>query len=333
MDHAHPIGDQHQRLRPGTWELFPAHDHQHRVHPGANNAAQHNHTAKHRAVDPRGCRWHLVSDVGDELRLHEPDRPAANHQRQRHRYLHPVRTRVHQQHFQRSANSVLLMKTVLAVLLLALNCQAAMRPGYSTEVNRWSYAAKTNFGSISARTLSAATVWVRDVYSAGIRSKIYRANLFAGDTFTPSSSTGMGAVQVPIIRDYGNGIDVSGAANSTWTYVERGSSGGLHTDIVNLSTLDTGLVPTSVYADSTSGHILLHVRTSSNESSLTGCERTGSNDNFLMSNGPYVSASVLGGAFVGNSYVTYSDSGGTGYYLCSRTTSTLITLYKNCTSV
>ncbi len=223
------------------------------------------------------------------------------------------------------------MKAVFAILLLALNCQAAMRPGFSTEVNRWSYAAKTNAGSISARTLAAATVWVRDVYSAGIRSKIYRANLFAGDAFTASSSTVMGAVQVPIIRDYGTAVDVSSAANSTWTYVERGSSGGLSASAS--SYLDTGLVPSSVYTDATSGHILFHVRTSSNENSLTGSEKTGSNDNFLMSNGPYVSGSVLGGAFVGASYVIYSDSGGTGYYLCSRTSSTLITLYKNGTSV
>jgi|SRR5438128_1020475 len=223
------------------------------------------------------------------------------------------------------------MKLFLAVLFLTINCQAALRPGFSTEVNRWSYAAQTNAGSISARTLASATVWVRDVYSAGIRSKIYRANLFAGDAFAASSSTVMGAVQVPIIRDYGTAVDVTGAANSTWNYVERGSSGGLQTSAS--SYLDTGVVPSTDFAAATSGHILIHVRTSSNESSLSGCERTGSNDNFLMSNGPYITASVLGGAFVGASYVTYADSGGTGYYLCSRTTSTLITLYKNGSSV
>src|SRR5437763_16927738 len=101
-----------------------------------------------------------------------------------------------------------ILAAILFAFCVAAEAKVTLRPGYSTEVNRWSYAAKTNAGSISARTLASATVWVRDVYSAGIRSKIYRANLFAGDAFTASSSTVMGAVQVPIIRDYGTAVDV-----------------------------------------------------------------------------------------------------------------------------
>src|SRR5438477_13029491 len=107
------------------------------------------------------------------------------------------------------------MRLFFAFVLLALNCQAALRPGYSTEVNRWSYAAKTNAGSISARTMGDATVLVRDIYSLGIRSKIYRNNQYAGDAFAASSSTVMGAVQVPIIRDYGLAVDDNTFANST----------------------------------------------------------------------------------------------------------------------
>ncbi len=224
------------------------------------------------------------------------------------------------------------MKAALVILLIAFNAQAAMRPGFSTEVNRWSYAATTNAGSISARTLADATVLIRDIYSLGIRAKIYRNNQFAGDAFTASSSTVMGAVQAPIINDYGLAVEDSTAANSTWTYVERGSSGGLSSSAG--SYLSTGLVPSTVYASATNGHILLYVRTAANQAGFCGCQKTGVNSTFALTVGPYVDGNTYAEPFItATSYIAYSDSNGTGMYLASRTSATLNTLYKNGTSV
>ena len=98
--------------------------------------------------------------------------------------------------------------------------------------------------------------------------------------------------------------------------------------------MSTGLVPSSVYASATNGHIMLYVRSAANQAGFCGCQKTGVNSTFALTVGPYVDGNTYAEPFITiSSYIAYSDSNGTGMYLASRTSATLNTLYKNGTSV
>lgn len=98
-------------------------------------------------------------------------------------------------------------------------------PCQDSEVDDWAARIVANGGTVSASTLTAACQFMTAVKAAGIRSRLYRVNLFAGDQFVE-------AALVPIIKDLGHPIDqrvVQGGSvgPSDFTYQETGASGGV----------------------------------------------------------------------------------------------------------
>lgn len=188
-----------------------------------------------------------------------------------------------------------------------------------------------NGGSVSKFTVKAVNTFIRDIRKAGIRNKIYRLNLFCGNDFTHDLSTNLGAVQVPLIKDFGNALDTTANSASTWSYAELGSGGGLQTSAG--STLSTGVIPNAAWPDITSGHIGAYVRTALNEGSQAlGTQATVSPfSNIVITAGPWSDGSSYS-AIHAAADANFSDSNGVGFYLGSRLSNTNTAIYKNGTS-
>lgn len=97
------------------------------------------------------------------------------------------------------------------------------------EAAAWKSAVVANGGSVSASTYKAVETFCKAIDTAGIRSRFYRLNLFAG--------TGLNACLVPLYRgpslggtQYGNTTDTNVGPFVSGDYAETGASGGLKGD-------------------------------------------------------------------------------------------------------
>ncbi len=206
---------------------------------------------------------------------------------------------------------------------------------YDSEVLDWIARVVANGGSLSQTTKDAANVFMLAIKAvSGLRTKIIRLNLFAGDQFL--------AAQVPLIKDFGTATDVallSGAnpgSSTDWTYVETGGTGGL-TPLTAGAYLNTGLGMITPYvADSyTKTSLGVYIKTSSNENcAVMGAQDLFNTNSALIMFMGYVDGNSYGYAHVtGGSVNLIPDTVKTGFYLLSRTSATLATLYRNGTSV
>lgn len=98
--------------------------------------------------------------------------------------------------------------------------------GVHPEANAWRTAVVANGGSVSASTMRAVSKFCADIDAAGIRSKIWRLNLFCGD--------GLTAALIPLYRgqsrtgtQYGGTTDTNNGPFVSGDYTETGASGGL----------------------------------------------------------------------------------------------------------
>ncbi len=167
-----------------------------------------------------------------------------------------------------------------------------------------------------------------------VRAKINRWNNFCGGDFT--------AAQVPLIKDYGTDTDVAllnggnPGSSSDWTYVETGTTGGLK-PLTAGAFLSTGLGMIAPYsADSyTKVSIGAYVKTVANEASIVmGAQDTPSTNSALFLIVGYVDGNSYGYPFgAAQSVNLIPDTPRQGFYLLSRTSSTLATLYRNGVSV
>jgi hypothetical protein len=109
----------------------------------------------------------------------------------------------------------------------------------NADAQDWINRVYANGGSVSASTASAVNQFCNDIDAAGIRSSMYRANLFCG--------TGLNACLVPLYRgpslsgtQYGNTTDTNVGPFVSGDYNETGASGGLQSNGTS-KYLNTGL--------------------------------------------------------------------------------------------
>jgi hypothetical protein len=128
-----------------------------------------------------------------------------------------------------------------------------LRPISTThpEAQVWRNAVIANGGTVSGSTLNAVSRFCRSIDAAGIRDRLYRLNLFCGN-----SDASLNAVRTPLFRgpsrtgtQYGNTID----ANANFVagdYNETGASAGL-TGNGTSKYLDTGYFANTLAASNT----------------------------------------------------------------------------------
>lgn len=112
-------------------------------------------------------------------------------------------------------------------------------------------------GSVSRATLIAVNDWMLAVKAAGLRSKLYRVNLYAGTGMNWAAKTG--APFIPLIKDKGAVKDSYAAATGTATYVETGAGGGLNIGAATQVQGTTGLIPNIDFASTASCHIATYI--------------------------------------------------------------------------
>lgn len=135
----------------------------------------------------------------------------------------------------------------------------------------WMARVRRNGGDVSAPTMRAVSRFCATIESAGIRSSLFRVNLFCGN-----SDTALSAVRTPLFRgpslsgtQFGNATDTN-VSFVAGDYAETGSSGGL-TGNGTTKYLQTGL---SSSAWITGGNVLSH---------LAVYKRTATNSGVLLS--------------------------------------------------
>jgi hypothetical protein len=189
------------------------------------------------------------------------------------------------------------------------------------EAANWMARVRQNGGEVSAPTMRAVSRFCATIESAGLRSSLFRVNLFCGN-----SDAALAAVRTPLFR----GPSLSGAqfGNATDTnvlfvagdYAEAGSSGGL-TGNGTTKYLQTGL---SSSAWITGGNVLSHLavykRTSVNSGVLLSARSSTLGNNWELGAG----GNVLGGTAGSFAIPTPHDS----FIGVTRTTSTAIVAFR-----
>jgi hypothetical protein len=141
------------------------------------------------------------------------------------------------------------------------------------EAANWAARVVANGGSVSGSTLSAVDKFCKAIDAAGIRSLMYRANLFAG--------TGLNACLVPLYRgpslggtQFGNTTDTNVGPFVTGDYSETGASGGL-TGNGSSKYLQTGLSSSAfITGGNVRSHLAVYKRTSVNSGVLLSARST-----------------------------------------------------------
>lgn len=234
---------------------------------------------------------------------------------------------------------------LVVALCVTTHAGRAVFPGYDWQVMGWKNRSNTNNGSsptshnadVSCSTELAATEFMRAIRTAGFYpgstnvGKILRLNLFAGNDFhNGNSDTCLGAVQTPLIIDVGNSLDTTPQAQGTFTYTEKGSTGGLNG--AGASQLQTGFVPSTALSSITNIHFGIYITVPGAASSTWSMGTQDGSGNECGLIGPdFTAVGTRGDAFiVGNAA---SDAGGKGFYLVVRDSATDAsvdcTTYKN----
>lgn len=225
-----------------------------------------------------------------------------------------------------------LMVPVRASVPIPMGFFKASSVSHQPDVSDWVGRVITNGGSVSEATQTCADAFAVAINAAsGLRAKILRLNLYAG--------TGFAAAQVPFYKDDGGTTDLpfigsSAGAGTDFTYVETGSTGGLIAASAG-AWLKPGIGIFSFAGDLYNKASLgVYVKTAANENSFSGAQDTPASTNsaFIVSNASYGDTNVYAFVF-STGAITVSDAASAGFYLASRTTSTLFTLYKNGSSI
>jgi len=213
-----------------------------------------------------------------------------------------------------------------------LSGAAASGPAHDAEVTDWVNRVTALGGSVSAGTRSAADAFMAAINAAGLRSKIYRLNLYAGT----STGTNMESIKEVLIKDKGgdgNGRDDVATLAGT-EYSE--STGIVISDNPSAKrAVKTGVVPSSHFDSVNDLHIAVYSRANLNETnnSFIGAVNSGEGASgiymtlriTLASNQSY--SLLMGDA--ASSFPIATDANTLGFYQCCRTSSTSCVLYKN----
>ena len=197
------------------------------------------------------------------------------------------------------------------------------------EAASWRTRVIANGGTVSASTFAAVETFCRAIDTAGIRSRFFRLNLFAG--------TGLASALVPLYRgqslggtQFGNATDTNNNFVSG-DYAETGSTGGLNSNS-GAKTLNTGVNPVTVGISFNNTHMSAYLPVAASGMAV-GRDSINSRawhiyPSFNAGNGFYRSG---GTANSGIESVAYSDK--TGHILATRTSSSSAAFYRKGVSV
>ena len=181
---------------------------------------------------------------------------------------------------------------------------------YDSEVLDWIARVIANGSNVSAATKDAANAFMVTIKArAGLRAKILRLNLYAGNDKL--------AVVVPLIKDYGdNALDFWLGSSANFSYTETGASGGLR--LINAASapdaLSTNLWPSSVGSDNDFG-FGAYVRNKDGLCLFGSAQTSFNTSDYIYLDGGSTSYFAI---HSNSNDVTVADSTQTGFYLVTR---------------
>lgn len=204
-------------------------------------------------------------------------------------------------------------------------------PCSDSEVDDWVQRILSNGGTVSNTTIEAACEFMTSLKAAGLRDRVFRLNLFAGDQFA--------AAVVPLINDFGSAVDapfrlvgntILAGNSSNFSYQETGVVGGIQ-PILSQSYFNTGVFAefSPEFTDSDCGLTFYNKTPSIIDSTEIGALsfNTPNQIRITVSGSDSKSYGFAGGN--GNfDFAAANDPNGVGLYEVSRTANT-ITLHKN----
>lgn len=186
---------------------------------------------------------------------------------------------------------------------------------YDAEVLDWVSRILGNGSTIAQASVDAADTFMKAIKSAGVRSKILRLNLFAGDN--------PGAALIPLIKDAGAVADgnpgPSNYSESRGFWVNNPSE-----------RITTAFNPSvSLTDDSAHMGIYLGGTPSAQAAIVMGVTQFGGNDFYLTAS--YTALGQVANIWSGTGRPVAADTDGTGFYMGSRTSglSTGVKIYRN----
>lgn len=186
-----------------------------------------------------------------------------------------------------------------------------------------------NLGSVSASSVAIVDTWMKQIKAAGLRSLILRWQFFVGNPFgSSSSSTNLGAVQVPVIIDKGGTIDTSSTVQANWRYSETGAGGGLKQSPSDSSGfLFTNFLCANHYSSDTNAGMCAYITAPVNEAGWTMGVQDVSGNNAGLVGPDYTAVGTRADIWKPGSAI--ADAGGKGFYHVTKGPSGDVLLYKN----
>lgn len=197
------------------------------------------------------------------------------------------------------------------------------------EVDGWVTRAAANTGNVSAATAEAACQFMTAIKAvSGLRAKIKRLNLFAGDDYTHGIGMfNFGAVQVPLIKDVGSLLDESlnsDTANSTYAEnvgIRFNTGTGFNTNIdasvsFTVNDFHYGIYSLEANAQVTNGTGGISAPDPANHAA------------FMRINAAGTTLGVIGSFASANNYASGVDVSGKGLYLMTRASAANVQLYR-----
>ncbi len=189
------------------------------------------------------------------------------------------------------------------------------------EAANWMARVRQNGGEVSAPTMRAVSRFAAQIESTGLRSSLFRVNLFCGN-----SDATLAAVRTPLFRgpslsgaQFGNAMDTN-VLFVAGDYAETGSGGGL-TGNGTTKYLQTGLSSSAwITGGNVQSHLAVYKRTSVNSGVLLSARSSTLVNNWELGAG----GNVLGGSGGSFAIPTPHDS----FIGVTRTASTAIVAFR-----
>jgi hypothetical protein len=198
------------------------------------------------------------------------------------------------------------------------------------EAADWRSRVIANGGTVSASTFAAVETFCRAVDTAGIRSRLFRVNLFCG--------TGLASALVPLYRGQSLGGTQFGGTTDTnvnlvsGDYTETGTSGGLRAGSTKY--LNTGFLPVTAGLTPFDSHMSFYSRSQvTTNTTILGSFGGNTNQATYQMLG-FGGISLLyyrsgGGSNSGIEAATWSGANRAGHIVCVRTASNAAKAYRN----
>lgn len=188
-------------------------------------------------------------------------------------------------------------------------------PVEDPDIAAWVARVVANGSNVSAATRGYANTFLTTIKSSGVRSKILRLNLHAGD--------GVLAATAPLIIDQGSTVDGIVGSAAGLTYAETGVTGGIKS--AGSTVVDTSFNPSTMAsgANDFSMGCYMHTATNAGDACM-GCSNTDETYIFVNNVG-----TTYWEAYTVATRISAADAIGTGFYIGNRPASNNLTIYRN----